>query len=250
MRMAKGEHRMFSICPGDLVVFSSRTIPGNERIIQYMMSLLERRGARIFSARNNPLIHVSGHGYRDELKGLLTALRPKFFMPVHGTFSHLTSNSQIPAEVGLTDTRSFVIENGDVIDVDGKGVTIADRIDIDHFFVDSESYTLLSHEILRQRLRIGELGLVVVALACDINERRILSEPKIEVYGLVPPGRQDLETFKQEISDAARAGFQRALSAREDSEEDLEEAIRIEVRRMLFQSLGKKPVVACKMIAV
>jgi ribonuclease J len=250
MRMAKGEHRMFSICPGDLVAFSSRTIPGNERIIQYMMSLLERRGARIFSARNNPLIHVSGHGYRDELKSLITALRPKFFMPVHGTFSHLTSNSQIPAEVGLTETRSFVIENGDVIDVDNKGVTIAERIDIDHFFVDSESYALLSHEILRQRLRIGELGLVVVALACDINDRRILAEPKIEIYGLAPPGRQGLEAFKQEISDAARAGFQRALSAREDSEEDLEEVIRIEVRRMLFQALGKKPVVACKMIAV
>ena len=250
MRMAKGEHRLFSICPGDLVVFSSRTIPGNERVIQYMMSLLERRGARIFSARNNPLIHVSGHGYRDELKGLLSALRPKYFMPVHGTFSHLTSNSQIPSEIGLTDTRSFVIENGDVIDVDREGLTISDRLDIEHFFVDSESYTLLSHETLRQRLRIGELGLVVVALACNVEDPQILSSPKIEVYGLVPPGDQGLEAFMQDISDAASAGFRKAVAAREDSPEELEEAIRIEVRRMLFQSLRKKPVVVCKLISV
>ena len=250
MRMAKGEHRLFSICPGDLVVFSSRTIPGNERIIQYMMSLLERRGARIFSARNNPLIHVSGHGYRDELKGLLSALRPRFFMPVHGTFSHLTSNSLIPAEVGLKETRSFVIENGDVIDVSGEGITISDRIDIEHFFVDSESYALLSHETLRQRLRIGELGLVVVALACDFNDGELLASPKVEVHGLAARDGQDLEAFKQEIAQVAASSFTRGIKRREDSSEELEEVIRIDIRRMLFQFLGKKPVVVCKLIAV
>lgn len=250
MRMAKGEHRMFSICPGDLVVFSSRTIPGNERVIQFMMSLLERRGARIFSARHNPLIHVSGHGYRDELKGLLSALKPRFFIPVHGTFSHLTSNSLIPAEVGLKETRSFVIENGDVIDVDREGVSISDRIDIDHFFVDSESYTLLTHETLRQRLRIGELGLVVVAIACDLDNNQLLASPKIEIHGLAPPNDRDMDSFRQELSQAAISGFNRALKDGGGLEDDLEEAVRIEVRRLLFQNLRKKPVVVCKLIAV
>lgn len=250
MRMAKGEHRMFSICPGDLVVFSSRTIPGNERVIQFMMSLLERRGARIFSARHNPLIHVSGHGYRDELKGLLSALKPRFFIPVHGTFSHLTSNSLIPAEVGLKETRSLVIENGDVIDVDGEGVSISDRIDIDHFFVDSESYTLLTHETLRQRLRIGELGLVVVAIACDLDNNQLLASPKIEIHGLAPPNDKNMDSFKQELSQAAVTGFNRALKDGGDLEDDLEEAVRIEVRRLLFHNLRKKPVVVCKLIAV
>jgi len=242
--------RSFSICPGDLVIFSSRTIPGNERIIQYMMSLLERRGARIFSARNNPLIHVSGHGYRDELKGLLSALRPKYFVPVHGTFSHLTSNSLIPKEIGLDATRTFVIENGDVIDVEKDSVTISDRIDIDNLFVDSESYTLLPHETLRERLRIGELGLVVVALACDLMECEIMAKPQLSIHGLVPPNGRSMDDFEEELLSAAKKGFKRALAANEKSAEEIEDSVRVEVRRMLFQLLRKKPVVICQILPV
>jgi ribonuclease J len=250
MRMAKGEHKLFSITPGDLVAFSSRTIPGNERIIQYMMSLLERRGARIFSARNNPLVHVSGHGYRDEIKDLLSALKPKFFIPVHGTFSHLTSNSLIPAEAGLSDTRSFVIENGDVIDVDKGNITISDRIDIEHFYVDSESYNLIAHETLRERLRVGELGLVVVALACNLSEGQIVGEPKIDVFGLVNSGEEKAQQLTTKISDTAISGFHRALKVTDETADEVEDKIRIEVRRMLFQVIGKKPVVVCKLISV
>lgn len=250
MRMAKGEHRMFSICPGDLVVFSSRTIPGNERVIQYMMSLLERRGARIFSARNNPLIHVSGHGYREELKALVSALRPKYFVPVHGTFSHLTSNSLIPKEVGLEQTRSFVIENGDVIDIDAHDINISDRIDIEHFYVDSESYSLMSHETLRQRLRIGELGLVVVVLAMNIDQWEIIAEPKIEIHGLSPNGKYTMESFEQQIRNTVRNCIKKSSASEHESSADVEELVRVDVRRTLFQMLRKKPVVLCKIIGV
>jgi ribonuclease J len=250
MRMANGEHRQFTICPGDLVVFSSRTIPGNERIVQYMMSLLERRGAKIFSVRNDPQIHVSGHAYREELKQLIAALRPKNFVPVHGTFSHLTSNSKIPAEVGLTSTRTYVIENGDVIDIDAKDVTISDRIDIDNLFVDSGSMELLPYEVLRERLRIGELGLVIVSACCDLAEIEILGETKITVQGLVPTNGSSNEEFEQTIKKAAFKGFKHAKTTRETSPEQIEEHMRVEVRRHLFQSLRKKPVVICNIIAV
>lgn len=250
MRLAKGEHRSFSICPGDLVIFSSRTIPGNERVIQYMMSLLERRGARIFSARNNPQIHVSGHGYREELRELLKALRPKNFVPVHGTFSHLTSNSLIPDEIQLEDSRSFVIENGDVIDVNTSGINISDRIDIDHFFVDSESYSLLQHETLRERLRIGELGLVVVAVACDFDSEEMIGEPQIEWHGLAPRDNGDIKAFERELLSAAKSGFKQHFASREKTRPDLEESVRVEVRRKLFHLLRKKPVVICNIIAV
>jgi ribonuclease J len=250
MRLANGEHRQFTICPGDLVIFSSRTIPGNERIVQYMMSLLERRGAKIFSVRNEQLIHVSGHGYREELKQLLTALRPKNFVPVHGTFSHLTSNSKIPGELGLEKTRSYVIENGDVIDVDAKEVTISDRIDIDNLFVDGGSLTLLPYDILRERLRVGELGLVVLAAGCNLAELEMLGETKITVQGLVPPNGSDEEQFEQAIKKAAMKGFKHAISSRETSSDEIEEHMRVEVRRYLFQSLRKKPVVICSLVTV
>ena len=250
MRMANGEHRQFSICPGDMVVFSSRTIPGNERVIQYMMSLLERRGAKIFSVRQDPQIHVSGHGYREELKTLVKALRPKNFIPVHGTFSHLTSNSKIPGELGLEATRSYVVENGDVIDVDKADVTISERIDIDHLFVDSGSLELLPYDRLRERLRIGELGLVVVSAACDIAELELLSTPKIVTQGLTPPKGGTYEEFERAIVQAAKRGFNHAVTSRETSHDEIEEHMRVEVRRYLFQVFRKKPVVICSISAV
>ena len=250
MRMANGEHKQFSICPGDLVVFSSRTIPGNERVIQYMMSLLERRGARIFSGRNDPLIHVSGHGYREELKDLVKALRPKHFIPVHGTFSHLTSNSKVPAEAGLKESRSYIIENGDVIDVDPAGIVISDRININHLFVDSESMELLPYDVLRERLRVGELGLVVVTAAFDRAEMSLLGTPQVSVQGLVAPKGAPFEEFERAILAAPKKGFKHAVSSRDTKQDALEEHARIEIRRYLFQAFRKKPVVICSLIPV
>ena len=250
MRMAKGEHRMFSICPGDTVIFSSRTIPGNEKVIQHMMSLLERRGAKIFSIRNNPLIHVSGHGYRDELKDLVRTLKPKNFIPVHGTFSHLTSNSLIPGELSMRDTRSYVIENGDVIDVNSTDLTISDRIKIDHLFVDSESLAPLPYTVLRDRIRIGELGLVVIAGACDLVEVELLGHLRVSIHGLAAPNGGDIDKFEDDLRRAAQKGFKHALSLKESNLEKLEDAMRIEVRRHLFNVLRKKPVVVCTLVSV
>lgn len=250
MRMANGEHKQFSICPGDTVIFSSRTIPGNERIIQHMMSMLERRGAKIFSVRNDPLIHVSGHGYREELKGLLKALKPKNFVPVHGTFSHLTSNSKIPAEVGLTKTKSYVIENGDVIDVDSSTITISDRIDLDHLFVDSESLELLPYDVLRERLRVGELGLILISAAYDQTDMELLGKVRVNVQGLVPPTGMDDEEFERALINAAKKGFKHAASSHELDIESLEDHARVEVRRYCHQVFRKKPVVFCTFLAV
>jgi ribonuclease J len=249
-RLANGEHRLFSITPGDLVIFSSRTIPGNERVIQHMMSKLERRGAKIFSVRNDPNIHVSGHGYRDELGSLLKTLRPANFIPVHGTFSHLTSHSLIPQEVGLSATKTFVIENGDVIDVDKQQVTITDRIDIDHLFVDAESLELLTYEVLRERLRIGELGLVTASAAYDGTDLNLLGSFRIQLHGLSTPTGLSFEEFESSLANAAKKGFSSARSARTSDHDDLEEQVRVEVRRYLFHVLRKKPVVICSLLKV
>jgi ribonuclease J len=250
MRIANGEHRQFSISSGDLVIFSSRTIPGNEREIQNMMSKLERRGATIFSARNDPQIHVSGHSYREELKDLVRALKPKNFIPVHGTFSHLLSNSKIPAEVGLNKTDCFVIENGDVIDVDVKTASITDRIDVNRVFVDSESLDLLSYDTLRERLRIGELGLVVIAAAYRKSDSKIIGTPVINIQGLTAPKDMEQQQFETGLLAAARKGFKNAVAAKETSQDKLEDQVRVEMRRYMFQVLKKKPVVICNLLPV
>lgn len=242
MRIAQGEHKAFSIAPDDLVVFSSRTIPGNERVIQTMMSLLERRGAKIYSIRNNSHIHVSGHGYRDDLKTMLQCIRPKTFIPVHGTFSHLQSNARIPAEIGM-NAKTFIVENGDVIDLTPTNVTLSDRLDVTHLFVDSESYLPIKYETMRERLRIGELGLAVITLSYDKAEREILGGVQVTLQGL---GERPGETFaevEEQCAKSARKGFDRGFSSGDTKPDDIAEHVRIEVRRALFSIYRKKPVV-------
>lgn len=243
MRIALSEHKGFSIAPGDLVVFSSRTIPGNERVIQTMMSLLERRGAKIYSGRHDPNIHVSGHGYRDDLKVMIQSIRPKTFIPVHGTFSHMQSNSQIPAEIGLKNTKSVLVENGDVIELAQDGVKLSDRLSITHMFVDSESYLPIKYEIMRERLRIGELGLAVVTMSYDTAEREILGDICVTLQGLGERPGETLAEVEAQCAKAARRGFDRGFSAGETTAEGVAEHVRIEVRRVLFSIYRKKPVV-------
>jgi ribonuclease J len=243
MRIAKGENKQFSIAPGDLCIFSSRTIPGNEKVIQTMMSLLERRGAEIFSARHDKDIHVSGHAYRDDLKTIISALKPKTFIPVHGTFSHMQSNSKIPGELGLKKTSSLVVENGDVIDLTPSGVILSERVDVVHKFVDSESYISLPYDIMRERLRIGELGLVVVTITYDKKTRDILDKVRITMQGLGEREGETLRAIEDSCAKAAERGFEKGFGSGDTQAEELSEHIRVEVRRKLFSIYRKKPVV-------
>lgn len=244
MKLAQGEHRTFSIMPGDLCVFSSRTIPGNERVVQTMMSLLELRGAEIYSGRDDRNIHVSGHGCRDDLKTMISAIRPKTFIPVHGTYSHLHSNGKIPTELGLSATKTVEVENGDVIDLSKDGVFLSDRIDVYHRFVDSESYIPLSYETMRERLRIGELGLAVVTMSYDKVEQDIIGKVQVTLQGLSGRMDESIVEIEKLCAKAAARGFERGFEDVGSNKADaLVESIRIEVRRVLFSVYRKKPVV-------
>jgi ribonuclease J len=177
-------------------------------------------------------------------------MRPKTFIPVHGTFSHMQSNSKIPAELGLTKTKCFVVENGDVIDLNKDGVILSDRIDVRHRFVDGESYISLQYETMRERLRIGELGLVVVTLVYDKTERQVLEKVRVTLQGL---GEREGETFTQiedKCAKAAERGFERGFGAGETTAEGISEHVRMEVRRTLFSIYRKKPVVVAHLHAV
>jgi mRNA degradation ribonuclease J1/J2 len=156
----------------------------------------------------------------------------------------------IPNEIGLTGTRTFVIENGDVIDVDTKEVAITDRIDIDHLFVDSESLDLLPYETLRERLRIGELGLVNITAAYDGAEMELLSNIRVQTQGLAAPKGLSNSEFEGELRAAAKRGFSRAVKDRQTTPEALEEQTRVEVRRYLFSVMRKKPVVLATLVSL
>lgn len=125
-RMAAAEHKQVQVSPGDTVVFSARVIPGNEKSIARTINGLYRQGARVITEETSQ-VHVSGHASREELKLMLNLIRPTFFVPIHGEYRHLRLHAQIAREVGVSEARTLVIEDGDILEFDGPDARIVGR---------------------------------------------------------------------------------------------------------------------------
>lgn len=247
-RLAAGEHRSFKVGPGDSVVFSSRMIPGNEKSVLWLMGNFHRAGATVVTSRENPAIHVSGHAYRGEIMKLVELLQPRNFIPMHGTFSHLDANASIPDELGMTNTATLLMENGDMVDLSDDGCEIVGSIDVDILYVDSDSYASMTKEVLRERLRIGEGGCAFISGVFDPGGRRWLRQPEIILQGIEfrpedgyagPVAKTTwLDEAAMYVADAVTRMAEGQAGA---TPEDFEEEARLTLRRLLFGSLNRKP---------
>jgi len=245
-RIAAGEHRFFRLNPGDTVIWSSRLIPGNEKAVISLSNNVQRLGAKVITAREAPGIHVSGHAYGGDIGRLLQLIRPKNFLPIHGAFSQLNANYQRPLLTPNSVAQAQIVESGDVIDVDKEGTTIIGRLEIELKFLESDGSGLMSYGELRERLRIGELGMARVDGVYNIPNETWVVEPTIELIGIGFP-----ENLRKSDWLCAKASkikqlvpqllLQKNLTAAQASEE-----IRQFIRRELQRILRKKPVVSVK----
>lgn len=243
------EHKHFTIRPGDAIIFSSRTIPGNERVVQTMMSLLEQQGADIYSSRTHPNIHVSGHAYRGELAKLLELTKPKNFVPIHGTFSHLKSNMKIPEELSMHCDEVVLVDNGTILDLaKGGKVTVAGEIPVEIDFIDADAGSIMAPPILRERLKIGELGLAVVSGVFSTGKREWESDIQVAIRGLVLTDNQ--LKFIERAREQIRESISKLFADKVNDHAILEEEMRLTMRRALTQLVGKKPVVIAQLFLV
>jgi ribonuclease J len=137
VRIANGEHKDIEIVPGDTVVISASPIPGNETLVSRTIDNLFRRGAKVLYSRV-ALVHVHGHGSREELKMMLSLVRPKFFLPVHGEYRHLVAHASIAQSTGVSASNIFVLEDGDVLELGADTGDVVDRVPAGHVFVDGQ----------------------------------------------------------------------------------------------------------------
>jgi ribonuclease J len=229
-RLARGDHNNFALDPSDTIILSSRTIPGNEPMVYRMMGDLLRRGVKLRSWVTDRGIHVSGHAHRSEQKRMLELVRPKNFVPVHGTLHHLTRHAELARETGVANT--CILENGDVGTLDAGGFTKTGRVTVgrDYAFHGRP----LPHQVLRERTSLASEGLVVATLVAKADgiDLRIASR------GVLDEARDKnlLGAMKRE----AVAAYAEA-KARGATAAALEEPVRLALRRVLFQELGFKP---------
>src|ERR1700685_1015417 len=176
-RVAVDGHKHISVTPGDMVVLSSRIIPGNEKTIFRMIDHLARRGADVLYGSMNPPLHVSGHGSMEELRLVLNLVRPKYFVPVHGEYRQLSKHARLAEHLkGLGLKETFVLETGDVLQFDNQGARKAGRVTVGRVCIDSGAVgEVVGDMVIRDRKVIAEDGIVIPIIAINKHTGKIES---------------------------------------------------------------------------
>jgi ribonuclease J len=242
-RIAIDDHRFVKVNAGDTVVFSARAIPGNERAIGQVYNHLARRGAEVIY-EGIKHVHVSGHGSEEELKLMLSLVRPRYFIPIHGEYRQLSQHARIAERVtaGVAPPVAVMLaENGDVIRFDDQGGRIAEKAPAGRVLIDSTGSGEVADEVLRDRRHLSEDGLVVPVIAINKQTGAIEGDPDVVSRGLAQDaGSADL------LRESARLLGEviNAASVEERTDQGLiKERIRVELRRFFRKRSGRRPLV-------
>ena len=180
-RMASGEHKAIEIKEGDTVIFSSRPVPGNEKTVTNVINELMMRGAKVIYQD----AHVSGHASQEELKLIYSLVKPKYFIPVHGEFKHLTAHSGLVRSMGHDPRNILILSNGMVLKLDSYSAVVTDRIDVEPVLVDGLVVGDVGNVVLKDRKILAQEGLMIVAIGIDKRNGRLVSGPEIVSRGFV-----------------------------------------------------------------
>lgn len=245
-RISASEHKAFSARPGDTLVLSARMIPGNEKPVLNLCNAFLKLGVSIITPKEAPGIHVSGHAYQEDLRLLCSLVKPRRFLPVHGAFSQLLANYRMASGQLTEANASLLIQSGDVIDLTADSLSHVGTLNIPLEYVDSDAGVPLTHETLRERLKIGELGAAIVTGFYNAPERRWMMAPKIDLIGLAFPDEIHQENWLSTEATKLAALVTSNLLGKLLPVQDVMEEVRIYLRRRLHQVLKKKPVVLVK----
>jgi ribonuclease J len=239
VRIAMDAHKQVVLTPGDVVVLSSRIIPGNERAISSLVNHLYRRGAIVHYGRNAP-IHVSGHASQEELKLVLNLVRPRHFIPVHGEYRHLVRHLQLAREVGVPPDGCHLLEDGDVLELLPDGAERMERVPAGRVFVDGKGIGEVGDVVLRDRRHLSEDGLVLAVLAIAQQSGDIVAGPDLVSRGVVA------DEAIPEVFEGARSMVLEALGAINPESRTDPAEVKEEVRKALrryFKRLDRWPVI-------
>jgi ribonuclease J len=239
VRIAMNAHKQVVLAPGDVVVLSSRIIPGNERAISSLVNHLYRRGATVHYGRSTP-IHVSGHASQEELKLVLNLVRPRYFVPVHGEYRHLVRHLQLAREVGVPADGCHLLEDGDVLEIRSDGAERGERVPAGRVFVDGKGIGEVGDVVLRDRRHLSEDGLVLAVLAIAQQSGEIVAGPDLVSRGVVA------DDVSPEVFEGARSMVLDALEAINPESRTDPAEVKEEVRKALrryFKRLDRWPVI-------
>jgi ribonuclease J len=240
-RMAAGDHRAVSIKRGDKIILSSSPIPGNEKTVSNIVNLLLERGADVVYS-DIADIHVSGHACREELKIMLSLIRPKFFMPVHGEYRHLNEHALLAERLGTPKGNVFILENGSVLATDGKTMRITgEKVEAEPVFVDGLGVGDIGTIVLRDRKLLSESGLIIVIATLDSTTGRVISGPEIISRGFIYV--RDNEDIIEDLRRIAANTLYEMEGKKKPDHTAMKNSVRDALKRSIFERTRRNPVI-------
>ena len=183
-RMAFSDHRKVAVGPNDYVIISATPIPGNEKTVGKVVNELLKLGAEVVYEKMYD-VHVSGHACREELKLMISIVKPKYFIPVHGEQKHIMKHAQLAESVGINSKNIVIADNGRVVEMTDKEIKISGTVPAGRVFVDGYGVGDVGSVVLRDRKHLAQDGLIVVVATIDGYNGEILSGPDVVSRGFV-----------------------------------------------------------------
>jgi ribonuclease J len=237
-RMSIGEHRHIKIKPSDLIVLSSRAIPGNEGSISGMLNHLQRAGATISREKD---IHVSGHASIAEQKLMLRLVNPKFFLPIHGEYNHVMAHKETGMMCGVPERNIHIMNDGDTIEVTPKYMRKVKSVRTGKTYIDNQNNHKIDDDIIIDRQKLASDGVVMIVAQIDGQHSKMLSKPRVTTFGIVAD-KQD-KYFAKEMEDILENFLINIKEGLIENTRALENDLRQVVRKHIYRKMKKYPLI-------
>jgi ribonuclease J len=240
-QMATQSYKGMTIEEGDTVVLSARIIPGNERTISRMIGFIYKRGANIIEEKRR-LVHVSGHASQEDIRIMTEAVRPKFVVPIHGEYRMLFRHKEfVKNHLGYAEENIILIENGDVLELDGERAVVVNKREIGRTFIDDSGFEEIESETVRQRKQMAYEGICTLIVTINAETGELQGNPEIVTRGV-----RGFASTNGNIKDAQRVVAAAITGASRETLSDqtlLKEHIRVELKRFIQKLTGARPVI-------
>jgi len=237
-RMAFSDHKSVEITSNDLIIISARPIPGNEKLVSNVVNELEKLGAEIIQDGD---IHVSGHACQEELKIMLSLIKPMYFMPVHGEYKHLHAHARLAMETGIKEENIFLSENGKVLEITATGAKLSGQVPCGKIFVDGRGVGDVGNIVLRDRKHLSEDGIIIAVATIDPKTGLIISGPDIISRGFVYV--KDNEELMAEARKLVGDRLRRDMDHGTADWGTLKNNIRDEIAHFISAKTGRRPMI-------
>jgi ribonuclease J len=237
-RLARNNHDSLQTKKGDVVIISADPIPGNEAFVCQVIDNLLKRGAEVIYKREG--VHVSGHGSKEDLRTMLSILKPKFFIPIHGEYRQMYAHTRIAQETGIPATNTVIVENGTIISLTKNQLTKVGKIPSEPVFIDGKMVGDVEYSVIDERKRLSREGVLNTVLLVNKKTRKLSSDPIIETKGLMST------KFSSELFQLAKKGIEEVVlkwSNQNGNASDLEKMVKGYLSSFISSEVRRNPII-------